>query len=927
LPLFAGVVAVAGSVSVLAGWTFDIEVLKRLNTAFSPQTPITALCLGLLGLALLVRTRARFRWPALGLGAIVFVLEAIKLIAFMRGVPTFVDGLLFASKLTPRVSVAPNTAVSLLLLAGSTMLLSGVTWRFGVLARVMAVGAALIATTALTGYAAGIFGLYQMGGQIPMRLQTAISVVVLAAGLLSVASLRPVDAAGGKLPFSFGLLVSMFTLLLLILSASFWGERQTDATSTLAFATKQQVLEADEILTTLMDAEIGQRGYLVTEDEKFLEPYNAALARAGRINAKLDDLRDNTPSSAAQIAHLRELIALRLAILTDTVALAKSGNRSEAIARDKTGHGKAVMDQIRLEIAKVIAERNAVLLEQSVLQHKIAVVVRVTESIGLLLLILTGVIVLRQTQLAIATQRRAREAADAANRAKSSFLASMSHELRTPMTGIIGMCDLLLMGEQSAEDRQVTRILARSAETLLALLNDILDLSKIEAGHLVLEQTHFKLSMILEEALSLFGPIASQKGLVLKVDATPSGQDVLCGDPQRLQQVLFNLIGNAIKFTERGSITVKCSQTRGPDGRNALTLEVIDTGVGISEEGKGRLFRDFEQEDSSTSRRYGGSGLGLSISRRLVEAMGGVIGVDSTRGQGSRFFFTVTLPDGDAKAVIAKSSRTTAMAADHLRGMRLNILVAEDTPATRHLVTTMLTRWGHHVAAVGDGREAVQAASERAWDIILMDMQMPDMDGQEAMGLIRKGGPSAKTPIIALTADAIQQNHHIYMEAGANLVATKPIDWQRLAQHIASLIDIPRARAQVPASEEKAAVPDESAVLENRILDDTRGTIGDDAMAMIIATSLKNLRQLVLDINAAVKAGDTLLIKRVAHKISGISSQLGAVRAAAVARGIETEDQPDFAAAAGVLAERIAEAGHALELYAATLKKPAMLDS
>ena len=919
VPVVAGAVAALSGISVLAGWAFDIEILKRLKSDWLPQTPMTALCMALLGLVLIIRTNVKLRWLSAAAAAFVLVAQMIRFVAILDGTTTFVDRLLFASKITVGVAVAPNTALCILLLAAATLLFAGFTPRLNLLARALTVGAALIATFALVGYAADVFGLYQLSGAAPMRLQTALTAGILAIGLLCVPGPRAVDGMTGKLPFSANLLVSMFTLLLLIVSASYWGERETDATRDLALATKDQTLKAGEILSTLQDAETGQRGYLLTDDERFLEPYRAAMARLDEVNDELKNLRGTTASSGAEILHLRELVAQRLALLTESVELSKTGHRDEAIARVKTAQGKFLMDQIRVEIGAIMAARDRELQEQTHLTRKITTIVRTTELMGLVLLIITGFVVMRQTQLTLASQRAAREAADAANRAKSSFLASMSHELRTPMTGIIGMCDLLLMGEQSAQDRQVTRILTRSAHTLLALLNDILDLSKIESGHLVLENIDFRLSTILEEAASLFGPTASQKGLVLDVNVKPAGQDIFKGDPQRIQQILFNLIGNAIKFTERGSITVKQLQTRDENQRTRLTLEVIDTGIGISEEGRARLFRDFSQEDSSTSRRFGGSGLGLSISRHLVAAMGGEIGFDSVKGQGSRFYFVVSLPDGDEKAVVTRSSKTAALAAEHLKSMQLNVLVAEDTPATRHLLTTMLTRWGHHVVAVEDGLEAVRAANERAWDIIIMDMQMPSMDGPEAMRLIRADSPSAQTPIVALTADAIRENHHRYLEAGANVVATKPVDWQILAQHIASLVDGTKVATESAAASPVAGTA-EVPLFDATVLNETRDVIGDEVMAGIMATAIDGLRQSLAEIEAAVHTDDARQIKRLAHRIKGAAAQLGAVRAQSVAESIETGKVSDVRTAVAALGAAITQAGVMLDDYAAALK-------
>ncbi len=441
------------------------------------------------------------------------------------------------------------------------------------------------------------------------------------------------------------------------------------------------------------------------------------------------------------------------------------------------------MDQIRIVIADIHAMRAGGLRDQRSQRDKISMVVLITEIAGVVFLAVTSIIVMRQTQAAMAARSRARDAATSANRAKSAFLASMSHELRTPMTGIMGVRDLLLAGEQPPEDRQITRMLSQSAQTLLGLLNDILDLSKIEAGRLTLEEADFKLSTVLEDVASLFGLTASKKGIILKVDSSARAYDILRGYPKRLQQILSNLIGNAIKFTERGQITLQHREELLPSGMILLSCDVTDTGIGISDSAKGRLFKDFEQEDASTSRKFGGTGLGLSISKRLADSMGGSIGVESARGIGSRFYFSIPFAPGDENAVVARANANPLTAAESLRGLHLDILLAEDTPETQHVVTTMLSRWGHKVRAVDNGLEAVKTAGERKWDIILMDMQMPVMDGPQAVIAIRAGGgPSAKVPIIALTADAIRENHKEYLDAGSTIVATKQINWQTFAQ-------------------------------------------------------------------------------------------------------------------------------------------------
>jgi len=726
-----------------------------------------------------------------------------------------------------------------------------------------------------------------------------------------------------ELPFSPTFLITVFAVLLVIMAASFWGERQASLTTDMAYDTQARALETAEILSTLQDAELGQRGYLLAEDEDFLTPYNAALTKVGLLQGYLADLRRNDPTSGVHIDRLQSLITQRLELLDQTLDLAKSGKKEEAIAVVKEGRGKDIMDEIRAVISEINTTRNELLDGQNKQRRNITIAVRVTEAVGFLFLLVTGITVLRQTTATVVAQRKARDAANDANKAKSSFLASMSHELRTPMTGIIGMCDLLLTGQQTPEDRRTTQLLARSAQTLLNLLNDILDLSKIEAGRLTLECVHFRLTHILEETDIVFGPIASQKGLLLKADKSAMRLDVFQGDPKRLQQVIFNLVSNAIKFTAHGSVNVLCREEREAGSVKIwLVIEVSDTGVGISEEAKARLFQEFEQEDSSTTRQFGGTGLGLSISRRLVHAMGGTIGVESAKGVGSNFFFRIPLREGDAASVVSRSAGNALLAADQLRGMRLNILVAEDTPTTQHLIATMLTRWGHEVRTVVNGLEAVAAAEERAWDIILMDMQMPLMDGAQAVAAIRSGhGPSAGVPIIALTADAIQENHPQYLEAGSNLVATKPIDWQLLARQMSSLVAPHRnaATAATPNTETAASSDQNTPLFDRAILDELHAALGTEMLASLMPNSVKALDSGLVELKEAIGGGDMAAVKRIAHRLTGVAGQCGAARAGELTRKIEVDatSADDARALLSLLEPSLADIGREIDSYIA----------
>ena len=369
--------------------------------------------------------------------------------------------------------------------------------------------------------------------------------------------------------------------------------------------------------------------------------------------------------------------------------------------------------------------------------------------------------------------RVSRDRAEVASRAKSEFLANMSHEIRTPMTAVIGMAELLRTSPLSDDQRDKVETIIRCGEGLLVILNDILDLSRLEAGKLEIEVKSLDLEALLRSVLELMTIKAKAKGLDLSLTLCDEVPRRLHGDGTRIRQVLINLIGNAIKFTESGPIRVTVEPLRSFEGGIELRFAVEDSGIGISAADQDRLFEKFEQADSSTSRGHGGSGLGLAISKQLVELMGGEIGLTSRVSEGSTFWFMLPLrlaQSDEAEASLERSNATTAAK------RCLEILLAEDNQINRMLLSSMLGRFGHRLALAENGREAVEAAERKAYDIVLMDIRMPVMDGLEATREIRSSnGPNRETPIIAVTADAMVDNEQAFLDAGVDAVATKPI--------------------------------------------------------------------------------------------------------------------------------------------------------
>jgi PAS domain S-box-containing protein len=878
-PLFtlcAAIVAGALSAAALFGWATGEPVLARVVPGLAAMNPVTAAALLVAAAALALP--ARHLWAVRVLAGLVLAVGMVKLTQMLTGAGGGVDLLQFPSRLaadgSPTLSrIAPNTGVAIVLLGGG-LLASASRRRAAILAsQLLALGIIAIALLVLVGYVLDFAGSHRQVYNM-MALNTALALVALAAaivgrhrqvGLMRILGDRGPAGSVARMTLPFALLIPVLVGLVRLSGerAGFYGTGDGVALQVFAnILVTFVLLAACIVMLSRSDRARRARELALMQSEG---QYRHA-EQVGHIG----HWRIEYPSGTVEWSdEFRTICGLSPKAVPGVEATLALFHPDDAVVGREIVR-RAISECRAWEIGYRIRRPDGEV--RHLRSHGVCDHGRAGEVIAMF-----GVIV-DVTEL-----EESRREAEAASASKAAFLANMSHEIRTPMSGVMGFVELLMDSDLDISQRRHLVLIQESAQALLKLLNDILDLSKIEAGQLEVNPEPSDVRRDIEQCVRLMTPIAEQKGLELSAEIDGDFPAQVMVDSLRLRQIVFNLLGNAVKFTNRGSVTVTLRTGLDAKKRRTIFIGVSDTGVGIDPARKSAIFEAFVQADVSISRRFGGSGLGLSISRRLARLMDGTIELESEEGLGT--LVTLALPLTEAHGRARLEERRTPRDGpsrdvdDPALAARASILLVEDIDINREMIAEMLIRLGHDVEVAANGAEALDCARRltedpQAWDMILMDVQMPVMDGLTATRAIRAlGGRAATIPIVALTANAFAAEVQGCRDAGMNDHVAKPTGFAQL----------------------KRAVERWSAGQAARIAAETRPepalpTLAERFQARRLASG-DRLAELISELGAAdgQPAQPLREAAEIAHVFAGTAAMFGEGQLGKVARRVEAE--------------------------------------
>ncbi|MES2857332.1 MAG: CHASE3 domain-containing protein [Bdellovibrionota bacterium] len=675
-------------------------------------------------------------------------------------------------------------------------------------------------------------------------------------------------------------IISSVGLILVICVAglSYWSGQDYRNSAKWRDHTDTVISEIRGFKASLESAESNQRGYLITAQPVFLETYQIARNDFEKKLSFLKTLTAENPDQREKLNQLSSVLTEKIQMLERGIDFVKQGEPSKAATLVRDGHGRELMTLLREQLTALEETEQAILLTRATKAEEDFARTSVIAIAGLLiafvLLLFSRFLINREIRLREQTETElqvaSRKALEASN-LKSTFLANMSHEIRTPLNGIIGMSKLLEQTELNDRQRDYVETVKTSSNALLALINEILDLSKIESGKLQLEDATFELKSLLKSTISIVDFSAKTKGLQVATEIAHDVSEFFIGDPLRLRQVLLNLLNNAIKFSERGTITMKVSKRGEADSKATLLFEIVDQGMGLDSETRAKLFQSFTQGDDSMSRKFGGTGLGLAISKQIVEMMNGTIDVESIKGIGSRFFFEVSLKVAKYDDSVQPVS-FDKMALKNLHGF---VLIVEDNKVNQKVVAEMVSLLGCQSKIAENGELAIEAMKKFDFNLVLMDGQMPVMDGYEATRLIREGraGETNKLiPILATTANAIKGDIERCLEAGMNDYISKPISYDDLAFKVEKWMT--RGKSVI----------DETAIAKLVQLGTRRGkSLLNELIVLFLNESPKDLQKM----RAFMNESNLPEMSAIAHSLKSSAANLGALRLRELAERVE----------------------------------------